>query len=150
MVRAVSVTVLVVVGALSAPRSCGPALGFGEALIAVPLLAFVLPVEIVAPVAALVSITVAVIVLVQDWRHVNLRSAAWLVCSTHVLGHPFLRAAPPSQRFPSRSSKARSAWWWPASPRWHFGGRTPTEQLPNDRLAWLFGVSAGVLAEPTG
>src|SRR3954463_16220428 len=63
------------------------ALGFGEALIAVPLLAFVLPVNVVAPVAVLVSITVAVIVVAQDWRHVHLRSAAWLVFFT-VLGIP--------------------------------------------------------------
>src|SRR5262245_37785586 len=73
------------------------ALGFGEALIAVPLLAFVLPVEIAAPVAVLVSITVAVVVLVRDWRHVNLRSAAWLVGFT-CLGIPvglfLLRAVP--------------------------------------------------------
>src|SRR6476660_2111198 len=58
------------------------ALGFGEALIAVPLLAFVLPVEVVAPVAMLVSITVAALVVAQDWRHVHLGSAAWLVLST--------------------------------------------------------------------
>ena len=37
------------------------ALGFGEALVAVPLIAFVLPVEIAAPVAVLVSITVAAV-----------------------------------------------------------------------------------------
>jgi hypothetical protein len=43
-------------------------LGFGEALIAVPLLAFVLPVEIVAPVATLISITVAAAVTARDWR----------------------------------------------------------------------------------
>ena len=55
------------------------ALGFGEALVAVPLIAFVLPVEIAAPVAVLVSITVAAVVLAQDWRHVNVRSAMWLV-----------------------------------------------------------------------
>src|SRR5262249_50763044 len=58
------------------------AFGFGEALIAVPLVAFVLPVEVAAPVAVLVSVTVAAIVLAQDWRHVHPRSAAWLVCST--------------------------------------------------------------------
>src|SRR6185295_11826640 len=63
------------------------AFGFGEALIAVPLLAFVLPVEVVAPVAALVSITVAAVVVAQDWRHVHLRSAAWLVFFT-LLGIP--------------------------------------------------------------
>jgi uncharacterized protein len=35
------------------------ALGFGEALIAVPLLAFVLPVKVAPPIAVLVSIIVA-------------------------------------------------------------------------------------------
>ncbi len=39
------------------------ALGFGEALIAVPLLALLMPVEVAAPPAALVSITVAVVVI---------------------------------------------------------------------------------------
>src|ERR1700722_6036524 len=56
--------------------------GFGEALIAVPLLALVMPVEVAAPLAVLVSITVAVLVLVQDWQHVQLRSAFGLVAST--------------------------------------------------------------------
>ena len=58
------------------------AFGFGEALIAVPLLALVVPVEVAAPVAVLVSITVALIAVVQDWRHVHVRSAGWLVAST--------------------------------------------------------------------
>src|SRR6266568_623223 len=58
------------------------AFGFGEALVAVPLLALVMPVEVAAPLAVLVSITVAAIVVVQDWRHVHLRSAGWLVLST--------------------------------------------------------------------
>ena len=56
--------------------------GFGEALIAVPLLAFFCPVRIAAPLAVLVSITIAAIVVVQDWRHIHLRSAGWLILST--------------------------------------------------------------------
>src|SRR4051812_31378648 len=60
------------------------ALGFGEALIAVPLLAFVLPVEVAAPIATLVSITVAAVVVARDRRQIHLRSAAWLVVSTLV------------------------------------------------------------------
>ena len=63
------------------------ALGFGEALIAVPLLAFVLPVKVAAPIAVLVSITVAVVVVAQDWRHVHVRSAVRLVLST-LIGIP--------------------------------------------------------------
>lgn len=60
------------------------AFGFGEALVAVPLLALIMPLDVAAPVAVLISITVALVVLVQDWRHVHLRSAGWLVLSTLV------------------------------------------------------------------
>ncbi len=62
-------------------------LGFGEALLAVPLLAIVLPVEVAAPLAVLVSITIAALVLAQDWRHVHFRSASLLVLSS-MLGIP--------------------------------------------------------------
>src|SRR5438270_1964920 len=64
------------------------AFGFGEALVAVPLLALVIPVEVAAPVAVLVSVTVAGLVLVQDWREVHLGSAGRLILST-VFGIPF-------------------------------------------------------------
>ena len=40
--------------------------GFGEALVAVPLLALVIPIEIAAPLAVLLSITVAAVVVAQD------------------------------------------------------------------------------------
>lgn len=55
--------------------------GFGEALIAVPLLALRLPVNIAAPLAVLVSTVIAGVVVVQDWRHVELRSAIGLTLS---------------------------------------------------------------------
>ena len=58
------------------------AFGFGESLIAVPLLAFCIPIREAAPLAVLVSITIAAVVVVQDWRHIHLRSAGWLVLST--------------------------------------------------------------------
>ncbi|MGO8797103.1 MAG: sulfite exporter TauE/SafE family protein [Candidatus Sulfotelmatobacter sp.] len=56
--------------------------GFGEALVAVPLLAFCIPLNVAAPLAVLVSITVAGIVVLQDWKHVHVLSAGWLVLST--------------------------------------------------------------------
>ncbi len=62
-------------------------LGFGEALIAVPLLAFFLPLRVATPLAVLLSITVAAVVVAQDWRHIHLRSAAGLVAAT-VAGIP--------------------------------------------------------------
>lgn len=58
------------------------AFGFGEALIAVPLLALFIPVSIAAPVAVLLSITIAAVVVVQDWQKIHLRSTGWLVGST--------------------------------------------------------------------
>src|SRR5262245_4066571 len=58
------------------------AFGFGEALIAVPLLALRIPVEVAAPLAVLVSITVAAVIIVQDWRKIHFHSAGWLVLST--------------------------------------------------------------------
>lgn len=58
------------------------AFGFGEALIAVPLLALMIPVETAAPIAVLSSIVIAGYVLFRDWRHVHFRSAALLVLST--------------------------------------------------------------------
>ena len=56
--------------------------GFGEALVAVPLLAFFIPLEVAAPLAVLVSITIAGIVVVQDWKKIHLHSTGWLVLST--------------------------------------------------------------------
>lgn len=61
--------------------------GFGEALIAVPLLAFRIPVGVAAPLAVLISITVAALIVAQDWRKVHVRSATWLIVAT-VFGIP--------------------------------------------------------------
>jgi hypothetical protein len=61
--------------------------GFGEALFAVPLLALRIPLAVAAPLAVLVSITIAVVVVAQDWQHIHLRSVSGLLVST-VLGIP--------------------------------------------------------------
>lgn len=58
------------------------AFGFGEALFAVPLLALFIPLQVAAPLAVLVSITIAAVVVAQDWRRIHLRSAGWLVAAT--------------------------------------------------------------------
>ena len=63
------------------------AFGFGEALVAVPLLALRIPLPIAAPLAVLVSITVAGVIVVQDRHMIHVRSAGWLVLST-LLGIP--------------------------------------------------------------
>lgn len=76
---ATTAQVLVVVFAATLIRS---AFGFGEALIAVPLLALFIPLKVAAPLAVLVSITIAAVVVAQDWRKIHVRSTGWLVAST--------------------------------------------------------------------
>lgn len=58
------------------------AFGFGESLIAVPLLSFFIPIEIAVPLSVLLSITIALIAMVTDYREVHFMSAKNLVLST--------------------------------------------------------------------
>jgi uncharacterized protein len=58
------------------------AFGFGEALIAVPLLAFCMPLQRAAPLAVLLSITIAVVVVTQDWKQIHFPSAGLLLLAT--------------------------------------------------------------------
>jgi uncharacterized protein len=122
------------------------ALGFGEALVAVPLLALVIPVEIAAPLAVLVSITVAGIVLVQDWHHVHIGSALRLILATLPgipLGLLMLTAVA------EQIVKAVLAVVIIGFSAYCLLRRTPF-QLKDDRMAWLFGFGAGVLGGAYG
>lgn len=88
-----TIEVLLVVFVASVVRS---AFGFGEALIAVPLLALILPIRVAAPLAVLLSITIAGVVVVQDWRKIHVRSTGWLLAPTMAgipLGVWLLRSA---------------------------------------------------------
>lgn len=84
---AIEVTALLVAVILLIASLIRSAFGFGEALIAVPLLAFFIPLEVAAPLAVLVSITIATIVTLQDWEKIHLFSVRWLLLST-VFGIP--------------------------------------------------------------
>lgn len=122
------------------------AFGFGEALVAVPLLALVLPVKVVAPVAVLLSITVAAVVVAQDWRDVHLRSATRLVLWTLPgipLGLLLLRSA--SESLVKGILGIVVAVF--SISALHHGG---SYRLDDDRRAWIFGVIAGVLGGAYG
>jgi uncharacterized membrane protein YfcA len=80
-------TIYVVLGIVFLATLIRSTFGFGEALVAVPLLALFLPVKVAAPVAVLISITVALIVTIQDWHHIHFDSAKRLVLST-LIGIP--------------------------------------------------------------
>lgn len=107
---------------------------------AVPLLALVIPVEVAAPLAVLFSITVAGVILVQDWDKVRVASAWRLVLPTFFGIFPVVKLL---TAFPEGVVKvvlavviiAFSA-YCPGS-----GGRL---ELTSDRPAWLFGFAAGI------
>ena len=79
MIHAALLPVLCIVFVATLIRS---AFGFGEALIAVPLLAFCMPLQTAAPLAVLLSITIAAVVVVQDWKQIHFLSAGWLLLAT--------------------------------------------------------------------
>ena len=79
-----SLHILIVVFTATLIRST---FGFGEGLIAVPLLALSMPVEVAAPVVVLLSVTIAAVVVVQDWRKIHVTSTGWLLAPTF-LGIP--------------------------------------------------------------
>ncbi len=58
------------------------ALGFGEALVAVPLLALRTPITVAAPLVVAISVLVAGIIVAQDWRRVHVHSAAGLIAAS--------------------------------------------------------------------
>ena len=138
------VQVLIVLAFATVIRS---AFGFGEALIAVPLLALMIPVEVAVPVAVLASLTVAGVVVVQDWRHIHFRSAAWLVLATLVgtpLGLLLLIEVP------GPTVKAILAAVIIAFSMYCLLYRKRQTALEDDRHAWIFGFVAGVLGGAYG
>src|ERR1700744_5993823 len=79
-----TVDVLTVVFIATVFRS---AFGFGESLVAVPLLALWLPLKVAVPLSVLLSITIAGIVVIQDWHKIHFRSAGGLIAFT-LIGIP--------------------------------------------------------------
>jgi uncharacterized membrane protein YfcA len=139
-------TILPVLAVIFLATLIRSAFGFGEALVAVPLLALLMPVEEAVPLATLVSITVAGIVVAQDWRQVHVRSAGWLVLSTLFgvpLGLWLLTAVAEAV------VKAILAAVIIGFSSYCLVSRSPY-QLKDDRLAWAFGFGAGVLGGAYG
>jgi uncharacterized membrane protein YfcA len=124
------------------------ALGFGEALLAVPLLVLRLPLEIAAPLAVLISITIAFLVVAQDWRKVHMRSTGWLIFAT-LFGIPLGLLLLTSSH--QRVVKAALALMIIAFSAYSLIGDKPPE-LKNDSVPWLLGCgfAAGVLGGAYG
>jgi len=140
------VTLLPVLAILFIATLIRSAFGFGEALVAVPLLAFYMPVDVAAPVAVLLSITIAAVIIAQDWRDIHFRSALLLIAAT-VVGTPFglllLVLVPPAV------VKGLLATIIILFSSYALLRRSPFV-LRNDRFAWLFGLLAGVMGGAYG
>jgi uncharacterized membrane protein YfcA len=143
--NAVTLQVLVVVFLATFIRS---AFGFGEALFAVPLLALFIPLKVAAPLAVLVSITIAAAVVAQDWRNIHVRSTGWLVGAT-LFGIPVGLALLTSHH--QQVVRIALAVFIMAFAAYSLLGRKPPE-LKKDRRIWLLGCGfvAGVFGGAYG
>lgn len=124
------------------------AFGFGEALFAVPLLALRLPLSISAPLAVLISITIAAVIVLQDWREIHFRSTAWLVFAT-LFGIPLGVSLLTSSH--QRGVRIVLAVLIMAFAAYSLIGAKPPE-LKSDKKAWLLGCGllAGILGGAYG
>lgn len=140
-----TVYVLVILFVATVIRS---AFGFGEALVAVPLLATVIPLQVAAPMAVLLSITIATVVVAQDWKHIHLRSSVWLLLPT-VAGIPMGLWLLTSTH--QRVVKGVLAAVLIAFAAYSLAGRSRLE-LRSDSRGWLLacGFCAGVLGGAYG
>lgn len=116
-------------------------LGFGDALIAMPLLAFVLPLRVAAPYVAALSVFNAIVILIQEWRHISFREMKPLIVAS-LCGIPFgvwlLRDGDP------RIVTGLLAVLVLSFSTWNLW-RPESLQLASDRSAPLFGFVSGVL-----
>lgn len=122
--------------------------GFGEALIAVPMLALVMPLKIVSPVVVLISITIAAVVIVQDWKKVHMHATGWLLA-------PGIIAVPLGvlllTHVHERGVKGVLAGVVMGFSLWFMVGKKPP-RLEHDSKAWMLacGAVSGVLGGAYG
>lgn len=71
--------IIYILGVITIATIVRSTFGFGESLIAVPLLIIFIPVEVAVPLSVLVSITIAGMILIQDYKLIHFNSAKWLL-----------------------------------------------------------------------
>ena len=92
-----STTTILVLAILFLSTFIRSALGFGDALIAMPLLALVIGIRVATPLVAMGASTIAFTILLKSWRKVEIKATWRLVIATWIgipLGIFFLKAAP--------------------------------------------------------
>ncbi len=76
-----------VAGVLFVAAFIRSALGFGDAVVAMPLLAMVLGLRTATPLVAFVGPTISILILARNWRRVEFKTAGRLIAAT-LLGIP--------------------------------------------------------------
>ncbi|MBD3672097.1 MAG: sulfite exporter TauE/SafE family protein [Planctomycetaceae bacterium] len=115
--------------------------GFGEALIAMPLLTWFLPIEQASPTVALISLVSGSSILIREWKHIHFRGALQMILPSLVsipLGVWMLRTAE------DRIVKSLLAVMILGFAIWSLK-RVHRQTLSNDRWAPLAGFLAGLL-----
>ena len=117
------------------------ALGFGDALIAMPLLALMVDMQVATPLVAFAAPTIALTILLTEWRSVDIR-AAWRLIVSSLMGIPlglfFLKNAPePLVKAILGLVLIGFGLFKLAVPQ--------VITLRSDKLAYVFGLLAGIL-----
>jgi uncharacterized protein len=81
-------TLLLTIGVLFVAAFVRSALGFGDALVAMPLLALVVGLQVATPVVAFAASTIGITILLSHWRSVDVRST-WRLVAASLVGIPF-------------------------------------------------------------
>jgi len=144
-ITTITVHILLIIFIATVFRS---AFGFGESLVAVPLLALSVPLNEAVPLSVLVSVTIAGVVVVQDWRKIHFRSAGGLILYT-LIGIPIglLLLVSIDERIVKASLGAVIVIF----SVYLLAGKQ-LKELKTDRFVWLFscGLLAGILGGAYG
>ena len=116
-------------------------IGFGDALIAMPLLAFIVDIKTATPLVAMICSTISPLILFRSWSSIDFRAARRLVMSS-VIGIPigilFLRTTYPSL---VKAALALVIMGFSLMQISHLNLRIQKER----NLSYLFGLFAGIL-----
>jgi len=131
-------TILIIIAVATSVRAV---FGFGDALVAMPLLTLSIGLRTAAPLMALVSGTIAIIILSTTWRSVHVQSA-WRLVISAICGVPigiyFLQG---SYERPMTAILGCVILLFAAYNLW-----TPKRMvLHTDRWAFVFGFASGIL-----
>jgi uncharacterized membrane protein YfcA len=138
--------IVLVLGVVFLATLIRSAFGFGEALVAVPLLALLIPIKVAVPLAVLLSISVAGVIVVQDRDKVHIGSA-WRLVLASLAGIPL--GVLLLEGVAEQATKATLAVVIIGFSTYSLASRREPE-LKDDRLAWLFGFAGGILGGAYG